>query len=131
MRQLNIVIYNITPAGGVERVAVNLANALADTFRVSIVSLYSSGGQPFYPLDERVELTHLGVPFTPGLKHYVQQNAQGLRALRRQVTFAPDTITLGMSVNMNLLLALTKKSGAAGRFIGCEHMNYDDAGRVA
>ncbi|WP_261664946.1 glycosyltransferase family 4 protein [Deinococcus sp. Marseille-Q6407] len=131
MQPLNIVIYNITPPGGVERVAINLANMLVDTFQVNIVSLFSSAGQPFYPLDKRVQVTHLGVPFVPGLRHYLRQNTQALRALRQQVHFSPDTITLGMSVNMNLLLALLKRSGASGRFIGCEHMNYDDAGRVA
>ncbi|MFD1731401.1 hypothetical protein ACFSC4_10510 [Deinococcus malanensis] len=65
MNRISIVIYNITPPGGVERAAVNLANSLADTFEVNIVSLYSKQGQPFYPLDGRVTITHLGVPFTP------------------------------------------------------------------
>lgn len=127
MRPLNIVIYDVTPAGGVERVAVNLANALADTHHVNIVSLYSTGGQPFYSLDDRVTITHLGVPFTPGLRHYASQSIHTLKALREKVTFTPRAVTLGMSVNPNILLALLKKAGTPGRFIGCEHMNYDDA----
>ncbi|WP_104992109.1 glycosyltransferase family 4 protein [Deinococcus sp. NW-56] len=131
MRPLNIVIYNITPPGGVERAAVNLANSLADHYQVYIVSLYSGEGQPFYPLDKRVTITHLGVPFTPGLRHYVAQNARTLRALRSRLTFTPDTITLGMSVNPNVLLALLKAAGTSGRFIACEHMNYEDAPRLA
>ncbi|MFC6804076.1 hypothetical protein ACFQDE_21980 [Deinococcus caeni] len=126
-KTLNIVIYNITPAGGVERVAVNLANTLADAFEVHIVSLYSKTGSPFYPLDERVRLIHLGVEFSPGLKNYVLQNIETFKALKSQVSFDAQTITVGMSVNVNAVLALLKKSGVQGRFIGCEHMNYDEA----
>lgn len=126
-KTLNIVIYNITPAGGVERVAVNLANTLADAFEVHIVSLYSKTGSPFYPLDERVKLIHLGVEFSPGLKNYVPQNIETFKALKSQVSFDAQTITVGMSVNVNAVLALLKKSGVQGRFIGCEHMNYDEA----
>ncbi|WP_189007161.1 glycosyltransferase family 4 protein [Deinococcus malanensis] len=131
MNRISIVIYNITPPGGVERAAVNLANSLADTFEVNIVSLYSKQGQPFYPLDGRVTITHLGVPFTPGLRHYARQNARSLKALRSRLTFTSDTTTLGMSVNPNVLLALLKAVGTPGRFIGCEHLNYKDAPRIA
>ena len=131
MRPLNIVLNDIAPAGGVERAAVNLANSLAGAFAVNLVSLYGTGGQPFYPLDERVTITHLGVPFTPGLRHYAAQNARSFRALRSRLTFTPETVTLGMNVNCNVLLAGLKMAGTPGRFIGCEHMNYEDAVRVA
>lgn len=128
---LNIVINSITPAGGVERAAVNLANMMADTFEVCVVSLYSEDGLPFYPLDERVEVKHLGVKFTPGLKNYVPQNIAVLKELRRQIRFTPQAITLGVNVNINSVLALLKRFGAQGRFIGCEHMNYDEAVKLA
>jgi len=131
MTKILIVIYNITPSGGVERAAVNLANSFADTSKVNIVSLYSEEGQPFYPLDERVTITHLGIPFTPGLRHYAAQNARSLRALHTCLTFTPDTTTLGMSVNPNLLLAALKVAGTPGRFVGCEHLPYAAAPRAA
>lgn len=131
MHRISIVIYNIIPPGGVERAAVNLANSLAGVFQVNIVSLYSGEGQPFYSLDERVTVTHLGVPFTPGLRHYAAQNFRSLKALRSRVTFTPDTVTLGMSVNNNVLLALLKAVGTPGRFVACEHMSYEDAPRIA
>ena len=131
MGRLNIVINSIVPPGGVERAAINLANAMADNFKVSIVSLYSESGVPFYPLDERVRVIHLGVKFTPGLKNYIPQNIAVFRELRRKISFSPQVTTVGVNVNINAVLALLKKSGTQGRFIGCEHMNFDEAVKLA
>ena len=48
---------DITRCGGTERAAVSLANALAErgTFRVLILSLWETGREPFFPLNEAVE----------------------------------------------------------------------------
>ncbi|PIG99081.1 glycosyltransferase family 4 protein [Deinococcus sp. UR1] len=131
MRSIRIFIYDVTHPGGVERAAVNLANSMVDEFKVTIISQFSSNGTPFYEIDPRVRILHLGVDFTPGIKNYVTQNIKTLVKIKRSISFDRDSISIGMSVNINSLLAIIKILGGSGIFFGCEHMNYDEATKIA
>ncbi len=59
MKNICFIAYNASVIGGVERVTVSLANALADHYRVHLVSLCGQNKCAF-ALDERVSYTVLG-----------------------------------------------------------------------
>lgn len=54
MKNICIIDYDISVCGGVERVSSALANALADHYRVHLLSLCMKDEQPAFELDERV-----------------------------------------------------------------------------
>lgn len=99
-------------AGGAERVATTLCNAwVARNDSVTLVPTFSGGGNPFYALDKRVELTYLSslVPVLAGSgKRYLAR----LLALRRLVRECKPDVVISFLPNVNVAaLAATAFTG--------------------
>lgn len=99
-------------AGGAERVATTLANAWAARGdKVTLVPTFSGGGEPFYKLNEFVELMYLaelvGVTHQGG-KRYLRR----LTALRCLVRERKPDVVISFLPNVNIAaLAATAFSG--------------------
>jgi GalNAc-alpha-(1->4)-GalNAc-alpha-(1->3)-diNAcBac-PP-undecaprenol alpha-1,4-N-acetyl-D-galactosaminyltransferase len=99
-------------SGGAERVATTLCNAwVARHDSVTLVPTFSGGGNPFYALDKRVELTYLSslVPVRAGSgKRYLAR----LLALRRLVRECKPDVVISFLPNVNIAaLAATAFTG--------------------
>ncbi len=63
MKEIVLLIAEIFRPGGTNRVVVNLANKFTDEgYKVSVYSVNSSEGAPYYALHKNVEIKHLNVP---------------------------------------------------------------------
>lgn len=58
MKNIALIVYNISYEGGLNQVVVNVANAFADKYNIHIVSL-AYDGHIDYKLDERIKVTWL------------------------------------------------------------------------
>lgn len=99
-------------SGGAERVATTLCNAwVARHDSVTLVPTFSGGGDHFYALNERVELTYLSslVPLRAGSgKRYVAR----LLALRRLIRERKPDVVISFLPNVNIAaLAATAFTG--------------------
>lgn len=127
--------------GGAERCITNLANSLADTYRVEILSVYKLYEEPAFFLDKRVNVRYL-TDVKPNrddirydLKHFkvfslVKDLFYALKVLyqkRRRTIDAIDAcdsdIILSTKVYFNKLLGEYKNTGV--KAIGWEH-NYNN-----
>lgn len=111
---MNIIfLISSLSSGGAERVASTLCNdwaARGDT--VTLVPTFSGGGQPFYALDEKIELLYLSGLVGPasgrGNKRYLAR----LRALRQLVRERRPDVVVSFLPNVNIAaLAATAFSG--------------------
>ena len=83
MTRLAIYFHRLSQAGGAERMACGLANALsAFGHRVLLVSWDAPGAEPFYPLRDGVAWYRLG--FRPGLRDKFRRTLVLARLLRRE-----------------------------------------------
>ena len=58
-RRVYFLVSNVDAPGGLVRVVVNLANNFAENTRVEIISIFRRSDQPFYRVDDRVQVTYL------------------------------------------------------------------------
>ena len=110
---MNIVfLISSLSAGGAERVASTLCNDWASRGdKVTLIPTFSGGGQPFYALNEKIELLYLSgllVPASGGGKRYLSR----LLALRRLVRERRPDVVVSFLPNVNIAaLAATAFSG--------------------
>ncbi len=55
MKKICMINYDISVSGGTERVAVSMANALAEHYEVFLISIFMTGKGPAFELDPRVK----------------------------------------------------------------------------
>ncbi len=95
--------------GGAERVLTALANAMAATGReVAIVTLDGGAAAPYFPVDRRIDLQHLGVAgISPNPLVAIINNLRRLRAVRTALARTrPDAVVSFMDrTNVLTLLA--------------------------
>lgn len=56
--------------GGIEKQVTTLANQLASSYRIEIISLYDILGKSFYPLDPRIKVKYI-LPYGPNKKEII------------------------------------------------------------
>lgn len=102
-----VLVGSSLAAGGAERVLSTLANALANRFEVTIVTL-ASADQDFYRIDDAVRRVGLGVTGdSRGLLHAIRMNWDRIRRLEsvmREVR-ADVVISFLMQVNVVAIVA--------------------------
>ena len=122
MKEIILLIAEIFRPGGTNRVVVNLANKFTkEGYKVSVYSVNSKGGQPYYALSEAVEIKHLNIPLA---KNVAVRSTIGLyktyKALIKatkggQIIIATDPISC-------FALAFLKKKYNERICIAAEHM---------
>ena len=58
MKKITILLLHLQH-GGIEKQTVNLANTLCSHYRVELITVYSMGKTPAYPVDPRVKIRYL------------------------------------------------------------------------
>lgn len=126
MKNIAIVIGDISKSAGTERAVTNLSNILQNSgnYNVIIISQYSKIGQKcYYPLNSSVEIEHLEMHNNGLLDRFKTSKGlvQKIDSLCNK--YAVDVIigtTHGYNIQVTKLKVNAKK-------IGCEHLNYDSA----
>jgi Glycosyl transferases group 1 len=135
-RHLTFVLLRGTGQGGIARTVINLANHLADSYDVSLISVYRRRDEPVFPIDPRIHVQHLVdlrpdavqdpaheklselVPFDTYL------SAASDRAFVDAVSRVPsDTILISTRPSLNLIAARHVPPGVVT--VGQEHMNFE------
>ncbi|HEU4609349.1 MAG TPA: glycosyltransferase family 4 protein [Chitinophagaceae bacterium] len=122
---IGIVVFDITLSAGTERATVNLANTLAKKgHEVTIISIGTKEGVPFYTPDEKVSIIHLGlVPSARLWKRFLFNYFFVGRKLLALTQNRRWTL-LGTSHAINFILATVKMMRPSNYCIGCEHISY-------
>ena len=123
MKEIAIVIFDITNCAGTERAVCNLANLLVKSqkYSVSIISVYSFMGEASYNLIDGVNIFHLGLPFCRNKIQRLFLINPLLMNIKRICNKKKIDIILGTTVSINIILYYLKKTR---KIIACEHMNY-------
>lgn len=127
MRNISIILTNITKTAGTERAVVNLANILVSLgYCVNIISTDSKTGIPSYQLDKKVKIFHFGlqIAMAKGLSKILEYKKlkQKIEILVKEEKI--DCI-IGTYSLFNVLITKIKNV----KTVGCEHFNYFSASK--
>ncbi len=129
MKNIAIVLTDITRPAGTERAVVNLSNILADNlgYAAFIVSTDTTDGAPYYPVHNNVEILHGGLHVsrakgTAKITEYVKL----YRLLTALIADKRLDYVIGTYSTFNALITKCKRV----KTIGCEHFNYDSASKI-
>lgn len=113
------LVFNITRSAGTERAVCNLANILSSSekYAVSVISIASSGGQAYYPLNETVGIIHLGLDNTVKGLFKKLSIYKAIERKMRQIV-ADGSVLIGTDVPYNAIVARFRQCHT----IGCSHM---------
>lgn len=124
MKHVYFLVFNITNSAGTERAVINLSNILCneEDFKVGIISISSITGNPYYELDSRVSIYHLGI--NNSTKNIVKKLTAYKKVMNRIYDIVPEGgYVLGTDIPYNILISFLKKR----KKIGCSHMGYKSA----
>lgn len=126
MKNIAVLIGDISRSAGTERAVTNLSNILQDSgnYQVIIISQYSKNGQKcYYPLNSSVIIKHLEMQ-NNGLLSRLKDSKIFLKKIAKIcANYKVDVIigtTHGYNIQLSTLNSNVKK-------IGCEHMIYKAA----
>ena len=121
LKNIGIIIPNISNPGGTERSVINLSNMLISDFNVEIISLYNHETEisTFYSVDEKVKLTSLKI--LP--KNALRNAFLSYTVLRSNPNILAKDIIIGTWYGVNLLLPLVFPSKCIK--IVCEHTDFE------
>lgn len=128
MKNVGIIISNITNSAGTERAVTNLANMLVkdSKYGVFIFSLYSNSNEVgYYYLNDKVKVIHLGFPFEHGVKR-IGIYRKLINVLNQKVCEYHINFILGTTHGYNSLLPYIKNC----KKVACEHMNYESCTKI-
>ncbi|MDT3754980.1 glycosyltransferase family 4 protein [Citrobacter freundii complex sp. 2023EL-00966] len=124
-KSISIITTDITNSAGTERVLASVSNFLADSYKIKIYSMATKSGPPFFTVDNRVEIHHMGLLGYHGNKGVLSKcykkisNTLRIPFLLRNID---SDLIIGMSKNINIYLVLFRfflKNNP--KIIGCEH----------
>ena len=121
---IGIVISNICAGAGTERAVTNLANGIAELTEHTVVifSVYSSqNSSPYYALNPKVEVVHLGHEAKENALKRVGMYRRLRRELSRYCSEYDLSILMGTIHSYNCVISTIKDVAK----IGCEHINYE------
>lgn len=117
------IITDITNCAGTERVVTGVANYLASlSYDVSIVSLSSKQGKAYFPLNEKIKISHLNSYsyVNKGLLSRIWGRISSVYKFYTTMRNVQADIYIGTSVNTNVLSLLFCPTN---KVIGCEHFS--------
>lgn len=126
MKNIAILIGDISRSAGTERAVTNLSNILQNSgnYQVIIISQYSKNGQKcYYPLNSSVKIEHLEMT-NNGLSSRLKFSKIFLSKITKICTDYKVDIIIGTTHGYNIQLAKLK---IGVKKIGCEHLNYNAA----
>ncbi|WP_437612234.1 glycosyltransferase family 4 protein [Erwinia sp. V71] len=127
---VNILLGDVSAKGGIERVSISLANALADNYYVKIISLYQSRHSLPFKISDSVTLQVLESSYEESMYNRKRGLFSGLffdfvyilRKKKKLSLFChSDSVTISCDTKMTLL---AKLSGCKN-VIAIEHFEYD------
>jgi glycosyltransferase involved in cell wall biosynthesis len=122
MIKVGFLVYDITRNGGVERVICNLSNLLIATnkYLPNIFSISSFSRRPFYEIDQRISIHHLGKNIARNILKRVLQYITLVIHLRNIFFYEKIEIVVGTGHGLNMLLVFFKNL----KKVASEHVNY-------
>lgn len=128
MKNIGIVITNITETGGTERAVTNLSNILSKKdYNVFIISVDSKEGNCKYKLNEYVKIIHLGLNIeNQNLLNKFLEYKKLLKKLKCFLKKYNFDYLIGTLLMFNCLISKIKSV----KTIGCEHFNYQNANKI-
>lgn len=128
MHKISIILTDITKQAGTERAVVNLANIFISLgYSVSILSTDSEIGISPYNLKGEVEIIHLGLKIATA-KGFSKINEYKKLKQRISLIIKSENIDCLIGTYSLFNALITKMHGV--KTIGCEHFNYESAGKV-
>ena len=120
--KIAIIIPDITCSAGTERAVCNLANILAgyEKYRPTIISVNSSAGKPYYPINEKVEIIHCCVVE----KNKCLKRIKEFKQLKKVCGAQNFEIAIGVYPAINVFLPFIRRLKIK---IAAEHVNYATA----
>lgn len=120
-----ILINDITRHAGMERAVCNLANILVLNYDTTILSRDTNMGKPYFPLNEKVKIVHLGTDIYHSsflrkffVYHRMLKSLKTIAINNRGAVFISTISTVnGMITVLNRYV----------KTVGCEHFNYESA----
>lgn len=127
MKNISIILTNITKTAGTERAVANLSNIIVSLgYSVYIFSTDSKDGFSAYHLDEKVKIFHIGLQIASAKSFFkifeYKKLKQKIKTLVKEERI--DCI-IGTYSLFNALIAEIKNV----KTIGCEHFNYFSASK--
>lgn len=121
MTSIGFLVYDITLMGGAERVAISLANTLAEEFQVHLISVFYEKDKPCFPVDSRVNIHQLQNG-TGSIPTRLPSLCSGLRrCLKREDIRVLFSITAGVNSVM-----VGAAAGLDVKTVFCEHSNLEN-----
>jgi glycosyltransferase involved in cell wall biosynthesis len=123
MKQIAIIILDITKRAGTERAVCNLSNLLTESqkYSVFIISIHSISGEAAYNINDNIQIYHLGLPEYNNKIIRLQLYRKVIHHLKIICKKEKIDIIIGTSHGINSLLFLLEKKV---KTIACEHLNY-------
>ncbi|NKB64466.1 MAG: glycosyltransferase [Gammaproteobacteria bacterium] len=115
-----VMVISSLRSGGAERVAVTMANALAQKMRVTVVC-FSGMEDAFYPLSKKVSVVYLDLLAPqPWIGAAIKANLQRLGTIRKTVRNLGADLVVSFMLETNVLVILSQL-GTKTPLIVCEH----------
>ena len=100
------LVISALPAGGAERIVTSIANHWVEKGETVTLVTFDSG-QPYYRLDERVDLRQLDIPSVGRPVHRaVSSSLQRVSSLRRTIRDCNPDLVISFLVKTNILTVL-------------------------
>lgn len=128
MKNIGIIITDITVKAGTERAVTNLSNILSKKdYNVFIISVDSKKGNCEYELDKSVNIIHLGLNIeNKNLLKKFNEYKKFLKEIKYFISKYNIDCLIGTLLIYNCLISTIKSV----KTIGCEHFNYQNAGKI-
>lgn len=124
--KINLLLSDVTLSAGTERAVINLANNLnSHGHKVSVISLYTKNGDPFFLLNSGIQIKHINVFTSKYLSLRLFFGFLGTFFCLYRETFDEKSIFVGTTHAQNFILALLKPFRRANKYVGCEHLSVE------
>lgn len=117
--KIYIILWEFKKSNGACRAVANLANLLADNFDVTIVCTDTLSGKSYYPLNDKINIQHLGIPVAKNFFDKFRRKKELIVKLKDVVE--NNACVIGTNTTYNLILHKIRNI----KRIGCEHINYE------
>ncbi len=129
MKKIAFITTDISGCGGTERVNVNLANALSDSFSVDIITFRQENEGAFFSLNPSINIMNLGVELHTFKKFKLLGAAlsffKRMVELRKVLSANNYSIVISMGYYINWLSAALANRNRWSTYL-CEHRDYSN-----
>ena len=121
MKNIAFLIYDTSLMGGAEKVSINLANSLGETYNVTIISLFQEKGEPFFEISENCKHTVISRKLQSITKNIFSLKNNVKKILKENNIDILFSVTPGI-VSVGVLATL----GTKVSHVFCEHSNLEN-----